>query len=194
MDPKDPDVLYAGTITDGVYYTEDRGDTWQPMHEGIHHELTIALAIDPADNRRIYAGFEGGGVYRIQKGSKFLRPDSDHDLDQIPSIWEQYLNLDPLSPNHSELATTMNVTLAESNKVKLQWYKGILQPEEPVTAIVQWSRDLTQWTPLSALPGAAPYGNIQSLGNANGFNMMEADITNPEPELPLFLRLELIRE
>src|SRR5690606_6146104 len=54
--PTDPDRLFAGGADGGVWRTTDGGVTWQPVTT---HEATSAigaLAIDPTDERIIYAG------------------------------------------------------------------------------------------------------------------------------------------
>lgn len=191
MDPKDPDVLYAGTVTGGVYVSSDQGDSWAPMNAGKFHELTIAMAIDPVDHRKIYAGFEGGGVYRMQRSNKYLRANSDHDLDGLPSIWEQYLNLDPLNPD--DYSPLHQVTISHDQTTQLHWMKGSTAPAEPVNVHIQWSRDLNNWFNAEKTPGPTPYVTIQELGPEDNFIRMEATVVDPQNEEALFLRLQLSR-
>jgi photosystem II stability/assembly factor-like uncharacterized protein len=205
IDPRDPDILYAGTVTGGVYMTENQGDTWIAINEGKYHELTIALEIDPVDHRKIYAGFEGGGVYRMQRSTKYLQPDSDHDLDGMPTIWEQYLNLDPLSAETNVNLTDLSFTdllptdlsrmdsSIESKNTTLRWLKGVNTPEEPVNASVEWSRNLKNWFPLGNVTGPVPYGSITEQGPIDNFIQMQASITDPELGKSLFLRLKFSR-
>jgi photosystem II stability/assembly factor-like uncharacterized protein len=82
IDPRSPNVLYAGTGL-GVYKTSDGAKTWKLASKGIDlrgdplpHRLiegTIwALAVDPAQTSRVYAasggGVDGGGVVMTNNG------------------------------------------------------------------------------------------------------------------------------
>ena len=62
-DPRHPGTLYAGTQT-GVYKTVDGGSSWRPSHRGLfvphlgerQKGWVIALAVDPANTKIVYAG------------------------------------------------------------------------------------------------------------------------------------------
>ncbi len=70
IDPKDPQRLYAGTGGTGtgyLYYTDDRGNTWQPVpgyldenrtedDNWLLHNNVISFAVYPANPRIMYAG------------------------------------------------------------------------------------------------------------------------------------------
>ena len=192
IDPTDPEVIYAGTVTGGVYVSEDGGDNWTPINDGKFHELTIALAIDPVDSRRIYAGFEGGGVYRMQRSPKYLRAEGDPDGDGLSSIWEQYLNLDPLSGDDGDPnLASLSVQAGPTNEIR--WFKGLQAPAEPVTATLQWSRDLAVWQMLGSMPGPLPYGMVAPVGTTGNLQEMGASVVDPDPSQPLFFRLRLER-
>ncbi|MFN8640537.1 MAG: YCF48-related protein [Candidatus Binatia bacterium] len=60
-DPTDRLALYAAA--GDVFRTLDGGSTWSPM--GIPHAAAIAVATDPHQPGRIFAGTFGGGVYRF---------------------------------------------------------------------------------------------------------------------------------
>jgi photosystem II stability/assembly factor-like uncharacterized protein len=55
-------VLYAGT-DGGVFKSKDRGKTWIPCNEGLSSRLVRALAIDPDNPNRLYAGTWNGKVF-----------------------------------------------------------------------------------------------------------------------------------
>lgn len=67
IDPANPDRVYAGTH-EGVFITEDGAKTWRHITEGMFHRNITALAFDPEDSRIVYAGTEGGGIF------KYVRP------------------------------------------------------------------------------------------------------------------------
>jgi photosystem II stability/assembly factor-like uncharacterized protein len=58
--------LYAGTWGQGVLKSTDGGVNWQPFNKGIETSIVLALANDPTDQGRIFAGLSYGSVYQIQ--------------------------------------------------------------------------------------------------------------------------------
>jgi photosystem II stability/assembly factor-like uncharacterized protein/tetratricopeptide (TPR) repeat protein len=72
IDPHNPEIIYAGTgdksnlANDGIYKSTNSGRTWKPINRGLpadsrgRHYSVIAIAIDPDDNRTLYAGGFGG--------------------------------------------------------------------------------------------------------------------------------------
>lgn len=56
INPKDPNVIYAGAVTGGVWKSVDRGANWIVLTDGLPTINIGALALDPADPNTIYAG------------------------------------------------------------------------------------------------------------------------------------------
>jgi len=56
VDPTDPDTMYAGGVSGGVWKTVDGGARWHPASEGLLSLTISTLAIDPFDPRVLYAG------------------------------------------------------------------------------------------------------------------------------------------
>jgi photosystem II stability/assembly factor-like uncharacterized protein len=63
IDSANPDTLYAAT-TAGVYVTHDGGEHWSLLGKGMFHTNVTAVAVSPFDDKQIFAGTEGGGVFR----------------------------------------------------------------------------------------------------------------------------------
>jgi photosystem II stability/assembly factor-like uncharacterized protein len=63
VDPLNDMVVYAGTAG-GVYKTENAGESWTPIHEGMPEELVSAIAISPADHSTLFAGTGEGKVFK----------------------------------------------------------------------------------------------------------------------------------
>ena len=55
--------------TDGVAFSADGGATWNHLDSGLTNTNVQALAIDPSDHTRIYAGTPGDGVFAMKVGS-----------------------------------------------------------------------------------------------------------------------------
>ena len=54
IDPSNPATLYAASPGNGVYRSDNRGDTWTRLPLEI--SIVQALAVDPTDSARVYAG------------------------------------------------------------------------------------------------------------------------------------------
>jgi len=58
-----PGTVYVGTGEDGVFVSQDGGNTWMPFNEGLGNLFITKLAISDGQPRMLYAGTEYGGVY-----------------------------------------------------------------------------------------------------------------------------------
>ncbi len=67
-DPQAPDTLYAAGF-DGFSFSVDGAATWNKLNSGMTNTNIQALAFDPADHRKLYAGTAGGGVFAMTIGS-----------------------------------------------------------------------------------------------------------------------------
>ncbi len=76
LNPDRPDELFAGTCPAALYRSRDGGEIWQrltvDLPDRCEGTLIIpritCITIDPADQRRVYAGVEIGGVRRSRDG------------------------------------------------------------------------------------------------------------------------------
>lgn len=70
IDPTDHNVLYAGTAV-GVYKSVDGAGSWQPASGGLGQDIQVfRLAIDRTDTQRLYAGVDGGEIWRTLDGGQ----------------------------------------------------------------------------------------------------------------------------
>ena len=63
VDPLDPQVVFAGTLS-GMYYSTDGGNSWAPLGAGFPNTIVMALAIDTSRTTLLAATF-GRGVYAL---------------------------------------------------------------------------------------------------------------------------------
>lgn len=63
IDPTNPNVMYAGAVSGGVWKTVDGGARWVPVADLLVNLDVSSLAFDPHDPRTIYAG-TGEGYFR----------------------------------------------------------------------------------------------------------------------------------
>ncbi len=66
VDPTDSDRLYAFTDFLGLVISEDRGDSWFFLSEGLPTGLTLAAAALPTEPGHLIAGFNGTGVFATE--------------------------------------------------------------------------------------------------------------------------------
>jgi len=73
VDPAQPKKLYAGAEV-GVYRSDDAGETWSPASRGLPDGVVEALAMDPWEHQRLYAGTLAGPLYLSEDGADAWRP------------------------------------------------------------------------------------------------------------------------
>jgi len=84
-------VWYAGGSPQGLFRTEDNGDTWEPVSGWNDHamwetwcewpeentpdgSMLHSVIVDPRDTDHLYLGLSGGGVFESTDGGKDWRP------------------------------------------------------------------------------------------------------------------------
>ncbi|HEX9828671.1 MAG TPA: T9SS type A sorting domain-containing protein [Bacteroidota bacterium] len=58
--------LFAGTEGDGIFMSEDNGETWVETNVGITNFIVYTLAVN--QQGQVFAGTEGGGIFRLNTG------------------------------------------------------------------------------------------------------------------------------
>lgn len=70
FDPNDPQIIWAGSASGGLWLTENGGDNWQPMTDQIPSTGIGAIAVNPLNSNSILIGTGEG--YTL--GSNAIRP------------------------------------------------------------------------------------------------------------------------
>jgi hypothetical protein len=68
LDPTSPGVAYVLSDVEGLYRTDDGGTSWHHIGRQVHAGACYALAIDPADGRRLYLGTQRGVLVSDDRG------------------------------------------------------------------------------------------------------------------------------
>ena len=69
--------VYVGTFGQGVYLSEDAGETWQLVGADTNFEIVFTLAVHPFQNETVYAGTSVGLFVSYDGGTSW---DSVADL------------------------------------------------------------------------------------------------------------------
>jgi len=93
IDPADPNTMYAGAVSGGVWKTTNGGASWYAVSDAMANLAVCSLAFDPSDSRTIYAG-TGEGYFRedvrgtnlpITGDGIFVTHDGGGNWTQLPS-------------------------------------------------------------------------------------------------------------
>ncbi len=75
-DPAHPQDMFAGTYGYGVYASTDGGTTWTQMNDDLTCNKVLMLALRPGAENTIYAGTEGGSVFKTTLATGVSSPSS----------------------------------------------------------------------------------------------------------------------
>jgi len=73
-DPVRPGRFYAGTFDEGLWISDDYGESWEPAGSGIKHNRIFSVAASPTESKNdysvVWAGTEPSGLFRSEDGGK----------------------------------------------------------------------------------------------------------------------------
>ena len=119
----EPAVWYAGTSPQGLFRSEDGGDTWAPVSGFNDHPMYTqwtggeqdgtpdgpklhSVLVDPRDARHLYVGMSSGGVFEsIDKGAGWKPLNAGCRADFRPDKYPEYghdphcVRMHPLAPD-----------------------------------------------------------------------------------------------
>jgi photosystem II stability/assembly factor-like uncharacterized protein len=102
--PSNGNVLYAVTVIEGTFRSDDAGYNWRPINAGLPQDSNEsfnvqAVAVDPTNPDVVYAGtgwepFNGNGVYKSTDGGETWQPANQGMMDRSVTA----LAIDPTNP------------------------------------------------------------------------------------------------
>jgi hypothetical protein len=104
------DYIFAGTSSQGVYYSKDNGENWTPINSGLNTLDVKALSFNSYDE--LIAGTERGGVYRS------LNPSSTEEINNNPANFILSQNY----PNPFNPSTNIQYAIGSRQFVQLKVY------------------------------------------------------------------------
>jgi photosystem II stability/assembly factor-like uncharacterized protein len=93
IDPADPNTMYAGGVSGGVWKTSDAGARWEAVGDELANLAVNSMVMDPRDRNVLYAG-TGEGYFReevrgtglpLRGNGIFVTRDAGATWSQIPS-------------------------------------------------------------------------------------------------------------
>jgi photosystem II stability/assembly factor-like uncharacterized protein len=89
-DPRRPGQLYCGTFGQGLWRSQDGGDSWQPAGQGIPYAEVTAVAVGPLEHTPsggvVWAGTEPSALFRSEDGGQsWQERPSLRDLPSAPT-------------------------------------------------------------------------------------------------------------
>ena len=64
-----PDVVYVGTESGGVFKSIDKGEQWQMVSQNSNIRSVSSIKVDPTDDQVVYVG-DGGAIYQTLDGGE----------------------------------------------------------------------------------------------------------------------------
>lgn len=89
VDPRDPDLVYAGTWGAGVRVSSDGGQTWEDSSSGLPEESGVwSLSFDPLDPKRMLAAVYWYGVFESRDaGASWRAVNAGFDADGLRQVY-----------------------------------------------------------------------------------------------------------
>jgi photosystem II stability/assembly factor-like uncharacterized protein len=83
INPRNTDEIFVSSALEsdgGIFFSDDAGEKWKRIDSkgmSIPSRRVWAMAFDPSDSNRIYAGSHSGGVYRIERVQETAKANSN---------------------------------------------------------------------------------------------------------------------
>jgi photosystem II stability/assembly factor-like uncharacterized protein len=104
-------VIYAGTIKDGLWRSEDAGAHWAPLTGPIDTQWVSDIAVDPTQAGRLYVSTRGAGIFTSTDGGAHW----DAINDGLPVKDIRCVAVDPRQPMTVYAGTTLEGMLVTTD-------------------------------------------------------------------------------
>jgi photosystem II stability/assembly factor-like uncharacterized protein len=156
--PSDPNILYAGGETGGIWKTTNKGLNWTLLTSDVLHSGIGAVKIHPTDPNTVYAGTNGKVIKTTDGGQNWSTVYSEADL------WVNAIAIKPDAPNTVLAAADQG--LLRSTDGGATWNKAFTQ--------TTWDVDFKPGSPNTVFAirknGSGSNFRISTDGGANWVN------------------------
>lgn len=129
IDPTNTSVMYVGTANGGVWKSTDGGTTWSPKADYVRSPAIGALAIDPNNTQRIFAGtgeynnvalgtYYGNGVLRSTNGADLW---TEHAITTFERDEISRILFNPLDATSQNMFLSSSIGVYESPDGGTNW-------------------------------------------------------------------------
>jgi photosystem II stability/assembly factor-like uncharacterized protein len=98
-DPSNPDVLYAGTASEGIFKSTDHGTTWNAINNGLDILNVASIAVDPSSPKTIYATGERSAYKSSDGGANWMNITNGIDF---PGVFAEATSI-LVDPNNTQI-------------------------------------------------------------------------------------------
>lgn len=182
--------VYALT-TEGIIAIDRPNDTWREINS--LPDVAVSLAVDSTDPQTLYAGTVGYGAYRSTDGGQTWEALNNEALGWQPGtiLRVSALALDEANPQHLAVATAYSVgsevaggSVYESHNAGQNWTK-LADTETVVNSLnissggiyATTAQGLVQYREPVGSTAASPLGNLRSLSNPSGSQILILTLT-----------------
>jgi hypothetical protein len=152
IDPRDPQIMYAGTAGGGIWKTTTGGQSWEVLSEFLGGMAVPTLVMDPTNPDVLYAG-TGEGFHNADA----LRGEGIFESRDGGKTWKQLEGT-----GKADFEYVNRLAISAAGKVLLAATRGGLFRKETGSAAWPWSTRGIRWTcafipkvPPTPLPAAA---------------------------------------
>jgi PKD repeat protein/photosystem II stability/assembly factor-like uncharacterized protein len=104
IDPQTPSVLYAGTLTEGVFKSSNAAGSWSASSVGLSNQTVRDFQIDPQTPSTVYVAVSNGVCKSLDSGATWAPSGAG-----ITSQYLHCLALDPVTPSTLYAGTAAGV-------------------------------------------------------------------------------------
>lgn len=143
INPKNPDVIYCGSVSGGIWKSTNGGLSWVPLTDFANNLVIGAIVIDPTDTNIIYAG-TGEGYFNVDalRGIGVLKST---DAGQTWIVLNNFLNT--AAPHHYYFINKLVIRPDNPNVLYAALIGGVWKTTD---AGASWTRILSRPTTSSS--------------------------------------------
>lgn len=117
--PSNPDIVWAGTATAGIWKSVDKGMHWELMSRDLLVTSVYSIAIHPTDPNTVYFGEGNGTIYKTTDGGDTWNMTGDEAFQSL-TLWSRDLKFKPGNDQYLFAATSNGLRSTQDGGVSWQ--------------------------------------------------------------------------